>query len=193
MSTQSQIQSQIPVEEIELQVSEALYKVKEKLKEMGVEVLDWGIRVVAEGEVLKYSLELVVAIREVQSLYYDGLYDFCSETCANESENEVEDCIEECAEEEISEFDAEYGKTPFEFRYRDNIFEAQLVTYLDDNGYRRTWYDALQIIYHNQMFVSYARKLLEKNELEEKTLEYDLPIIKAKIEELTSVVKALMH
>jgi len=164
-------------------------RITTELTKRGVKVYNVLTRIVdVDSSVVHYVTEVVAIVKEVMSVYYDALYDSCQEAIGLSEdpdgidEEGVEKLVEECVGNELAELDYEYGRPPFRFQYKDDLFSARLDTVVDDSAVRRTYYDVLILRYENQCSSEYVGC----------GIDYVARLIVDKVVQLLNALKALM-
>jgi len=159
-------------------------------------ILDYEYNTRIENGLIKYAVTLVVNLREVQSLYYEGLEESYYSGVLQSGEEPSEEDYEEYIRESINEFDSEYGEKPFEFHFKDTTTEVELDTFLEDNHIKRTWFDVMRITYRNQLAIDYIKEFItteeKRKEMLEKFLTYDMKIIESRISQFKELLLELL-
>jgi len=125
------------------------------------DILDYDFTTEINGDLVKYTITLVLKVRTIQCIYHDAIAETCSDT---ENEREFDKCIIEL----IDEYDAEYSVKPFELAYKDTTVTIKNDTYIDDNSVKRCYYDALIFTYNNQFNIDYVKELLNSREKQDR-------------------------
>jgi hypothetical protein len=128
----------------------------EELKKID-DVIDVSIQLVdvnEEDDYFKLKATVVVKLNEGICIYYEGIEEGCSFV---ESEEEFDECVNE----QLNEYEAEYGKAPYKLRYDDGVRKLYVDVWIDDNNYKRCYYDVVVIEEMWEPRISYINSLSE--------------------------------
>ena len=171
-------------------------KLVEKLKK------DVDVLVTVENEDndgFDIKVEVTVELREVQRIYYDAISESCvsaiSEKVAEGEipEERAEDEYCKCIEDEIKEYDEEYARRPFEFRYKYGSFEAYLDTVIDDRTHYRRYVDVLVFTHRFRVLRSLIEHIIKHSHYSviNSGAEYEANVITSEVERLVKAVEIL--
>lgn len=173
-----------------------------------VEIVDKNVDIQDRTGVFSYTITVEAKLREAGRIYYDGIVESFNDGLMQSgeelSEEEYEKMLNEYVGEEIRKFDEEHGVKPFEFKYKDTMFEIANSTYVEDDNYKRTWFDTMVVKYRNQVSIDFVETWFKKftsekeedvaNVLEdmEKAVEYESDLIATAIREFKEILMNLL-